>query len=101
MDTTSGPAPPGQPAAAFRAGQPSARQPPLDLVPISIYREYRRLQAPLVRPSRLRCQIEGREGRRLPRRDHGAVAHQKGQPHGLPSRSSSSLSKDPLKLCGS
>src|SRR5262249_26474861 len=49
----------------------------------------------LKRPSRLRLPNEGREGRYPTRRDHGAVAHEKGQPKGLPSTSSSPSAAHP------
>ena len=73
---------PGRPARPTRA---AARLAPRSALTVSTGASVRHISGPPVSG----CQIEGREGRRLPRRDHRAVAHEKGQPHRLPSTSSS------------
>ena len=81
--------PPGQHAPARRAGQLPVPQLPLDHVPVSVYREHDASARQPSGPPVSGCQDEEAEGRAHVRRDHRAVAHEKGQPEGCPRTPSS------------
>ena len=76
--------PPGQHAPARRACQLPASQLPLDRVPVSVYREHDASNQLTQRRSVSGCQDEEAGGPHPDRRDHRAVAHEKGQPEGCP-----------------
>src|SRR5271165_3679841 len=75
--------PPAQHALARRARQLPAAQLPFDCTPVTVYREH---DTSGVNPAALPAPVPNEEtgGPHPYRRDHRAVAHEKGQPEGCP-----------------